>query len=96
MKEKYKLTILIIVMLFSNLITQAQFISFEHDGINRQYIYYEPSNLNENMPLVFVMHGFTGDANSIRSYSQMNQIADQYGFAVCYPRGTLYSNGDRF
>ena len=96
MKEKYKLTILIIVMLFSNLITQAQFISFEHDGINRQYIYYEPSSLNENMPLVFVMHGFTGDANSIRSYSQMNQIADQYGFAVCYPRGTLDSNGDRF
>ena len=87
MKEKYKLTILIIVMLFSNLITQAQFISFEHDGINRQYIYYEPSSLNENMPLVFVMHGFTGDANSIRSYSQMNQIADQYGFAVCYPKG---------
>jgi len=59
-------------------------------------IYYEPSSLNENMPLVFVMHGFTGDANSIRSYSQMNQIADQYGFAVCYPRGTLDSNGDRF
>ena len=26
----------------------------------------------------------------------MNQIADQYGFAVCYPRGTLDSNGDRF
>ena len=74
----------------------AQFNSFQHEGLNRQYIYYEPSNINENMPLVFVMHGFTGDANSIRNYSEMNQFADQYGFAVCYPRGTLDSNGDRF
>ena len=96
MKENYKLTILIIVMLFSHLISQAQFITFEHGGIDRQYVYYEPSNLNENMPLVFVMHGFTGDADSMRDYSEMNQIADQYGFAVCYPRGTLDSGGNRF
>lgn len=26
----------------------------------------------------------------------MNQIADQYGFAVCYPRGTVDSGGNRF
>ena len=96
MKEKYRLTILIIVLLFSHLITQAQFITFEHDGLNRSYLYYEPANLNENMPLVFVMHGYTGDANSMRNYSEMNQIADQYGFAVCYPRGTFDSDGNRF
>jgi polyhydroxybutyrate depolymerase len=96
MKEQRKLTILIIVMLMSHLITQAQFITFEHDGIDRQYLYYQPTNLNENMPLVFVMHGFTGDANSIRNYSEMNQVADQYGFAVCYPRGTFDSDGNRF
>jgi polyhydroxybutyrate depolymerase len=95
MKQKHKLTTLLI-MLFSHLITQAQFITFEHDGIDRQYLYYEPTNLNENMPLIFVMHGFTGDANSMRNYSEMNQIADQYGFAVCYPRGTFDSNGNRF
>ena len=45
----------------------AQYTSFEHDGLTRQYIYYEPENLNEQMPLVFVMHGYTGDANSIRN-----------------------------
>ena len=96
MKEKYKPIILLLVMLFSHLITQAQFITFEHDGIDRQYLYYEPTNLNENMPLVFVMHGYTGDANSMKNYSEMNQIADQYGFAVCYPRGTFDSGGNRF
>ena len=74
----------------------AQYTSFEHDGLTRQYIYYEPENLNEQMPLVFVMHGYTGDANSIRNYSEMNDFADQYGFAVCYPRGTVDSGGNRF
>ena len=74
----------------------AQYTSFEHDGLTRQYIYYEPENLNEQMPLVFVMHGYTGDANSIRNYSEMNDFADQYGFAVCYPRGTVDTGGNRF
>lgn len=96
MKKYYKSSILVVVMFFSHLIAQAQFISFEHEGVTRQYIYYEPTELNENMPLVFVMHGYTGDANSMRSYTEMNQIADQYGFAVCYPRGTVDSGGNRF
>jgi len=96
MKVNFKPTILVVVMLFSHLIAKAQYLSFEHEGVNRQYIYYEPSELNENRPLVFVMHGYTGDANSMRGYSEMNQIADQYGFAVCYPRGTRDSGGNRF
>ncbi|MFT7072338.1 MAG: polyhydroxybutyrate depolymerase [Patiriisocius sp.] len=96
MKNKYKLLMLVLVLFCSHFTAQAQFSEFEHEGIGRQYIYYEPVNLNEQMPLVFVMHGFTGDANSMRNYSEMNQFADQYGFAVCYPRGTIDSNGYRF
>ena len=75
---------------------KAQYTDFEHDGITRQYIYYEPETLNQQMPLVIVMHGYTGDANSIKNYSEMNDFADQYGFAVCYPRGTEDSGGNRF
>ena len=26
----------------------------------------------------------------------MNDIADEYGFAVCYPRGTVDDSGNRF
>jgi polyhydroxybutyrate depolymerase len=96
MKQKYKLLVLVSFMILFSFISQAQYSSFEHDGISRQYIYYEPTELNEQMPLVFVMHGFTGDAGNIRNYSAMNQFADQYGFAVCYPRGTIDSSGDRF
>ena len=93
MRQKFILIALI------SLLTQeiiAQFTDFEHNGLTRQYIYYEPENLNEQMPLVFVMHGYTGDANSIRNYSEMNQFAEQYGFAVCYPRGTVDAGGNRF
>ena len=96
MNQKYKLIILIFVLFYFHNKTQAQYIEFEHDGIDRQYIYYEPVDLNEQMPLVIVMHGFGGDANDIRNYSEMNQFANQYGFAVCYPRGTNDSEGYRF
>ena len=69
-----------LVFICSYFTANAQYTQFEHEGINRQYIYYEPLELNEQKPLVFVMHGFTGDASGIRNYSGMNQIADQYGF----------------
>ncbi len=96
MKQKYiSITLIIFSVLFA-LEINAQYTDFEHDGGTRQYIYYEPENLNQQMPLVFVMHGYTGDANSIRNYSDMNDFADQYGFAVCYPRGTVDSGGNRF
>ena len=93
-----KILTLIILLCITLLATEtkAQYTNFEHDGITRQYIYYQPESLNEQMPLVFVMHGYTGDAVSIKNYSQMNDFADQYGFAVCYPRGTVDPGGNRF
>ena len=70
--------------------------SFNHEGLVRQYYLYEPDLLEENAPLVFVMHGYGGSANGIISYSGMNTIADQYGFAICYPNGTIDQSGNRF
>ncbi len=96
MRGAYTILIMFFVFICSYFTANAQYTQFEHEGINRQYIYYEPLELNEQKPLVFVMHGFTGDASGIRNYSGMNQIADQYGFAVCYPRGTTDSGGNRF
>jgi len=96
MRGAYTILIMFFVFICSYFTANAQYTQFEHEGINRQYIYYEPLELNEQKPLVFVMHGFTGDASGIKNYSGMNQIADQYGFAVCYPRGTIDSGGNRF
>ena len=96
MKKKYRILVFVSVIILFVLEAQAQYAFFDHGGITRQYIYYEPTELNEQLPLVFVMHGFTGDANDIKNYSKMNDFADQYGFAVCYPRGTVDSGGNRF
>lgn len=74
----------------------AEYQTLIHDGLSREYLFYLPANLKAGSPLVFVLHGYTDDASKIRDYSGMNAIADQNGFAVCYPRGTLDSKNNRF
>ena len=73
-----------------------QTFNFLHNGLNREYIYYAPANIQPDAPLVFVAHGFTGSAQGIMNYCGMNAVADQNGFAVCYPQGTSDSWGDNF
>ena len=74
----------------------TDYLTYNHQGEVRDYIFYEPENLIENAPLVFVLHSYSGDATSIYDYSGMNSVAEEYGFAVCYPRGTLDNYGNRF
>ncbi|MEO2085327.1 MAG: PHB depolymerase family esterase, partial [Marinoscillum sp.] len=62
---------------------------YYHGGESRGYILYKPVNLSENAPLVFVLHGYTSNAPTIRNITKMNRIADQHGFVVCYPQGTI-------
>tara|TARA_Y100000589_G_C27196265_1_gene646947 strand:- start:4478 stop:6358 length:1881 start_codon:yes stop_codon:yes gene_type:complete len=66
------------------------------DKFQREYIYFNPTPNQENIPLVFVCHGYTGSAEGIMNYSEFNQLAMQYGFAVCYPQGIEDSSGNTF
>jgi polyhydroxybutyrate depolymerase len=100
---RFLVVFIFFVDLYSNSISQNAFYSkkseyqtFMHDGLSREYLFYLPANLKAGAPLVFVLHGYTDDASKIRDYSGMNAIADQNGFAVCYPRGTLDSKNNRF
>jgi len=65
-------------------------------GITREYIYYHPENASDQCPLVFVCHGYTGSAQGIMNYSEFNALADEFGFAVCYPQGSQDSFGNSF
>lgn len=56
-------------------------------GDERSYYLHLPQNLAPNAPLVFVLHGYYGDASSIAAFAGMSEIADQEGFVVCYPQG---------
>ena len=86
--------LLLILLYFPMIGFGQQTFNFVHNGLNREYIYYAPTNLQIDAPLVFVAHGYTGSAQGIMNYCGMNTIADQNGFAVCYPQGTSDSWGN--
>ena len=69
---------------------------FNWDKIDREYLLYTPPGVQENAPLVFVFHGYSGSAVDIMEYSAMNDVADDNGFAVCYPQGTQDDWGNNF
>lgn len=63
--------------------------SFAHNGINRTYILYvpqaEPSS--EPMPLLFALHGFTQNGQTMMTLSNFNALAEEHHFVVAYPYG---------
>ncbi len=63
--------------------------TFFHDGISREFILYKPPSLKENAPLLFFLHGYQGIASQYRSWLNLDRLADQYGFAICYPQGAV-------
>ncbi len=68
--------------------------TFEHDGITRNYIFHRPENIKENAPLIFVLHGYTGSPQNLAAHSNFNELADKYGFAICYPKGIKDKHGN--
>jgi polyhydroxybutyrate depolymerase len=68
-----------------------------HAGLERSYTLYAPASVNwgQPIPLVFVFHGGTGNAESALRMSGFNQVADQHGFIVVYPNGTGRLSDDK-
>jgi polyhydroxybutyrate depolymerase len=61
-------------------------LTFRYGGVDRQYLFYKPANLPPNAPLVFVLHGYSQNAEQYY-YMGFNPIADTAKFALCYPQG---------
>lgn len=70
--------------------------TFQHNNLERKYIYYQPAELQQNSPLLVVLHGFTSNANKIMEYSNFNELAQSNGFAVLYPQGTIDNDSNTF
>lgn len=81
---------------YSQNVQALEYGTIQDGGIQREYIYYHPGSAPPNCPLVFVCHGYTGTAQGIMNYSEFNQLADEYGFAVCYPQGIEDGGGNTF
>ncbi len=64
-----------------------------HGGQSRTYHYYQPLNLPENAPLVFVLHGYNANALDFMDWLPMKELAKEQGFAVVYPQGFADDTG---
>ena len=83
-----KIKFLLLVMLCSlNMMSEHRTVI--HGGLERDYIIHVPSNINQDSPLVIVIHGYTSSAETIMTYSGMNDVANREGFIVVYPQGTV-------
>ena len=74
----------------------VNFFEFNDNGQIREYYLYIPNSIQDNAPLVFVLNGYTGSAGGIMGYAGMNEIAQENGFAVCYPQGLSDQSGNNF
>mgnify|MGYP001198013157 CR=1 FL=1 len=75
---------------------QPQLQTFTINNETRQYYLYIPELLDPGVPLVFILHGYSGSAASIMNNSNMNLIADENGFVACYPQGLIDDMGYAF
>lgn len=59
-------------------------------GRTRSFLLHVPPSYRPGhpMPLVLVLHGHLGNANSAMEATGMNEAADRRGFVVAYPNGT--------
>ena len=86
--NKFRFLLPIILIISCEKSKDYEILTIDMNGQLREYMLHIPDGLGPNSPLVFVLHGLGSTAGWIRDYSQMDQVADKNGFAVCYPQGT--------
>ena len=85
-----KFIILFAALLFCQVSSAAtvQTQTIEDQGLTRKYFLYIPDNLPSGAPLVFVLHGYGGSAESYVNNASLpfKDLADEYQVALCYPQ----------
>ena len=69
--------------------------SINYGGLERDYTLYIPASYSagNEAPLLFNFHGYTSNAWQQAFYSNFNTVADDEGFIIVYPEGTLDNTG---
>ena len=91
--KKFTLLFAILSFIFINIELNAQISgSIMHDGIERDYQLFLPSNYQDyvSLPLVFNLHGLDSNGGQQELYSGMSTVADTAKFFVCYANGFKY------
>ncbi len=68
-------------------LAQSETLSFEFEGMTRDFIVYLPQNYNtdSSFPVVFNLHGYGSNSVEQQFYANMNPVADSSGFIAVYP-----------
>ena len=74
----------------------AQNVTYSFDGIDRQYRIHIPDGLTGSPPVVFALHGYSGNNNEMMNDYGWTQLADERGFVVVFPNGTRDQFNNRF
>jgi polyhydroxybutyrate depolymerase len=75
--------------------TEIQSFTYTDGGANftRSYIYYTPANMQPGAPLVFALHGYSGDALGMFTFGGFREVADAEGFGLIIPQGSPDGSG---
>ena len=60
-----------------------------YDNVIRQFYIYLGSTYQSTSPVLFSLHGYTSRALWNMNYTGFQSIADEFGFIVVFPQGTL-------
>jgi poly(hydroxyalkanoate) depolymerase family esterase len=67
--------------------------TFACEAGSRDYKLYIPSHLGgRKLPLLIMLHGCTQNPDDFAVGTRMNQLAEEYGFVVAYPRQSTKAN----
>ena len=65
--------------------------SFDWNGTEREYLLHVPFDLPAGSPLLFCLHGLSGNMEDMRLTTEFNELADEHGFVACWPQGSLWN-----
>ncbi len=87
-----KVPFLLAILLLLSLALGAQSTisgSILHQNLERKFILHQPPTFSGEIPtpLLIVLHGGSGNAQSVQGFTNMNQVSNTYGFLALYPEG---------
>lgn len=65
---------------------ELQNLTFEFDGVQREYLLYVPESYEKNTNLIIALHGIMNTNFNFVETTKLNDVADKYGVVVCYPQ----------
>ena len=67
--------------------------TFACEAGSRDYKLYVPSHMDgRKLPLIIMLHGCTQNPDDFAVGTRMNQLAEEHGFVVAYPRQSMKAN----